>query len=130
MVTPHNDEPNESATLGELGDLETALSASAKSKAMSKAVTPCKAKSVPAKPSVIKAKPAVAAKALPKATGPKTSIPHWGPKRSRGQVMCRTGLAGAGQSHAIKIEVAGSKAAAIKLADQWVLKKKKELKIK
>jgi hypothetical protein len=44
--------------------------------------------------------------------------------------MCRTGILGAGQSHAIKYEVAGGKAHAVTLANQWVAKKKEELGFK
>ena len=41
--------------------------------------------------------------------------------------MCRTGMPGPGQSHAIKYEVVGGKKEAEKLADVWVAKKRKEL---
>ncbi len=34
--------------------------------------------------------------------------------------MCRTGLKGPGQNHAIKYAVVGGKAAAEKLANEWV----------
>ena len=44
--------------------------------------------------------------------------------------MCRTGMEGAGQSHAIKYEVAGGKKNAIKLANEWVDKKTEELGLK
>jgi hypothetical protein len=39
--------------------------------------------------------------------------------------MCRTGKGGPGSSHGIKYEVAGGKAAAVKLAKAWVAKKKR-----
>lgn len=57
-------------------------------------------------------------------------VPHWKPECTRDQMMCRTGLVGPGQSHAIKWEVAGSRAKAAALADAWVVKKKKEMGIK
>lgn len=55
----------------------------------------------------------------------KSKKPHWGYEDSRFQVMCRTGKEGEGQCHAIKYEIAGSKAKAAKLADAWVAKKMK-----
>ena len=57
-------------------------------------------------------------------------VPHWNYENSRGQIMCMTGLARPGQSHAIKFEVAGSKAKAVAMASAWVAKKKKEMGIK
>jgi hypothetical protein len=44
--------------------------------------------------------------------------------------MCRTGLEGPGQAHAIKFEVAGGELAAKKLADAGVITKKKAMGIK
>ena len=44
---------------------------------------------------------------------------------SRSQIMCRTGKPGEGQNHAIKYAVAGGKAAAVKLANAWLVKQKK-----
>lgn len=41
-------------------------------------------------------------------------------EKSRKQVMCRTGLKGSGQNHAITFKSAGSEAKAIKLAKVWV----------
>ena len=63
---------------------------------------------------------------IKKPAAKKTEGPHWGYAESRKQIMCRTGKAGPGQSHAIKYEVVGGKAAAVKLADAWVKLKKKE----
>jgi hypothetical protein len=73
---------------------------------------------------------AVAKPTIKRPASAATGVPHWGPEDSRFQIMCRTGIEGAGQSHAIKYEIAGGKANAIKLANQWVAKKTKELGIK
>jgi hypothetical protein len=104
--------------------------AKAKAKADSPAVAAPKgktktkplAKAAAAKPA-IKRPAAAAAAAAP-------IVPYWGYENSRHQIMCRTGILGAGQSHAIKYEVAGGKAHAVTLANQWVAKKKKELGFK
>ena len=52
-------------------------------------------------------------------------VPYWEPEDSRSQLMCRTRKGGPWSSHAIKYEVAGGKAAAVKLANAWVEKKKR-----
>ena len=60
----------------------------------------------------------------------KEKAPHWGHENSRQQVMCRTGIAGEGQSHAIKWAVVGGKKQAEALADKWVAAEKKKRGIK
>ena len=52
--------------------------------------------------------------------------PSWGHEASRQQVMCRTGLRGGGQCHAIKWEVAGGKRKAEAMGDAWVKAQKKK----
>jgi len=81
------------------------------------------------KPAAVKGA-AAALKRPAAAAAEKGGIPYWGFEESRFQIMCRTGNKGAGQSHAIKYEVAGGKAEAVKLANAWVAKKKTELGIK
>jgi hypothetical protein len=87
---------------------------------------PASAEAMHASPEAFaKAKVVANAKAAAKAAGP-----AWGYEESRKQVMCRTGLSGPGQSHAIKYEIAGGKAKAINMADAWVAKKRKAMGFK
>ena len=72
-----------------------------------------------------KAKGKAKAKAKGKAKGkaessdPKNGkAPFWAWERTRGQIMCRTGFKGPGNSHAINI--AGNEKDATKKADAWV----------
>ena len=137
-------EEDELETVEALMTKDKAKKAAAKAQAKAKtepsdvsaaAVAP-KIKGRPKKGAVAKAPAAAAAKPMIKRPAAEDKskkydgIPHWGFEDSRSQIMCRTGLEGAGQSHAIKYEVAGGRANAIKLADQWVAKKKKEVGIK
>ena len=49
--------------------------------------------------------------------------PHWAWEATRGQIMCRTGLTGAGQSHSIKFKGSRNSAdakRAEKEANEWV----------
>ena len=107
----------------ELESLESKL-AKAKAKAKPKVVPKPKGALPKAMKVVAKAAGGAAAKVIKKAAA-KTG-PHWGYEESRKQIMCRTGKEGAGQSHAIKYEVVGGKAAAVKLAEAWVAKQKKK----
>ena len=54
--------------------------------------------------------------------------PHFALERTRGQVMCRTGKAGAGQCHAIRFSDAGTEQKAIKLAKEWVAEQLQHLR--
>jgi hypothetical protein len=56
--------------------------------------------------------------------------PYWGWELTRKQIMCRTGIPGPNQSQGIKFSVAGSKAKAVKLADEWVARHMKERGLK
>ncbi len=80
-----------------------------------------------------KAKGKAKAKAKGKAKGkaessdPKNGkAPFWAWERTRGQIMCRTGFKGPGNSHAIKI--AGNEKDAAKKADAWVKEQTKNRK--
>jgi hypothetical protein len=133
-ATDHADANNEGDELDSVEgllakDKVKKATGNAKAKADSPAVvTPkAKAKGTP----MAKAPAAAVAKpTIKRPASAATGVPHWGPEDSRFQIMCRTGIEGAGQSHAIKYEIAGGKANAIKLANQWVAKKTKELGIK
>jgi hypothetical protein len=57
-------------------------------------------------------------------------LPYWGWELTRKQIMCRTGIPGPNQSQGIKFSVAGSKAKAVKLADEWVARHMKERGLK
>ena len=50
----------------------------------------------------------------------KTKTPHFSVEWSRGQVLCRTGKTGPGQTHKISFDEAGGRDKAIKLAEKWV----------
>ena len=56
--------------------------------------------------------------------------PYWGWELTRKQTMCRTGIPGPNQSQGITFSVAGSKAKAVKLADEWVARHMKERGLK
>lgn len=76
-----------------------------------------------------KAKGKAKAKAKAKAKGKAESsgkAPFWAWERTRGQIMCRTGFKGPGNSHAIKI--AGNEKDAAKKADAWVKEQTKNRK--
>jgi hypothetical protein len=141
------DAPDAGAQGDELESLEQALANSEHvAKAKPKATAAPKAKAEPkvkAEPkSKVAAKVKAAARPKPQPAAGKGAagvlkrpaagggVPHWGFEESRSQIMCRTGVIGVGQNHAIKYEIVGGKAAAIKLADTWVANKKKELGIK
>ena len=61
-------------------------------------------------------RPAMATSASPVVT----KRPHFDIERSRGQVMCRTGGKGVGQSFAIKFSTAGSETKAVQKAKKWM----------
>ena len=77
-----------------------------------------------------------AAKAAPKKLLAKrpaaaaSTDPKWGFENGRQQVMCRTGLPGEGQCHAIKFAVVGGRKAAAALGDKWLAAEKKKRGIK
>jgi hypothetical protein len=56
--------------------------------------------------------------------------PIWAWEATRCQIMCRTGLAGPGQCHAIKCKDDKEKKKAVKAADEWVAQQRKKLGIK
>ena len=117
------EEPEDDEVPG--GDLETLEKKLASSVAAAKAKAKAAAKEKAAAAKMAKKPAAAEAGVLKKPAAAKSTGPHWGFEESRKQIMCRTGKPGAGQSHAIKYEVVGGKAAAIKLADAWVAKQKK-----
>ena len=124
-----DDNPDREAERDELTTLEDVLAkgkTTAKSPPGVKATAKAKAAGAGAKADVSK-RPAAAggAKVLKKpAAGVGEPNPHWGHEASREQVMCRTGLKGPGQCHAIKWEIAGGKRKAEQMADEWVKKQR------
>ena len=74
----------------------------------------------------VRKKPAAATCKGPVPKGGKR--PHFALERTRGQVMCRTGKAGVGQSHAIRFSDAGTEQKAIKLAKEWVAEQLQHLR--
>ena len=99
--------------------------ATAKGKAKAKAKAGAACATLPlTKPAVLKRPAAATVK------HEKPKLPHWTFEKSRHQIMCRTGLIGKGQNSAIKFDVVGGQKTAILMADAWVVKKKKELKLK
>jgi hypothetical protein len=143
---PNEDEAGEEAEAeaDELATLETLLTNKAKTAVAPKAKAKAAAKSKTTPNPKPKAKTKSAAKSMAKAAAAPTGVlpimkkpaakssngtPFWCYEESRQQVLCRTGQRGTGQSLAIKYAVAGSKAAAVKLANAWVAKKKGELGI-
>ena len=85
-----------------------------------KAATPVKAEKATLTVKGEKSAARTKAKATP-AKEPRPRTPHWGFERSRGQLMCRTGLEGPNQCHAIKFKEVGGEAKAVRMANAWVL---------
>ena len=56
--------------------------------------------------------------------------PIWAWEATRGQIMCRTGLAGPGQRDAINYKDDKEKKKAVKAADEWVAQQRKKFGIK
>lgn len=56
--------------------------------------------------------------------------PSWGWERTRSQIVCRTGLKGAGQTHTIKYSNKNDSKKAEKEADAWVVQQRKKFGFK
>jgi hypothetical protein len=90
-------------------------------------------KAKPAKKEAKKEKASDGAKQTPKKGKVETVLaanPTWGWERTRSQIVCRTGLKGAGQTHTIKYSDKNDAKKAEKKADAWLVAQRKKFGLK